>query len=293
MKVALLLVITVALQTVWSKELEYNFGQIPALSGIMCQLFLGGIPLCPASSCKEIADTRLWDTRSDLHWLITGNRLWKAYCLHSIPSSMCLGWMRAGYIRAYRGCPEGLEPVTANGKKLCRRTVDYSCSSVIFPTHGISYSKVCGLVYGYNKGSTDGFERYNYCPNCTINDPYVDGVSITHGSPRQHIWSLAATGHISICRCSSPTTNPQPDQPSYIGEDFFCDVEATDTFADADRLWDKFDCLSGVEACCEEGQWFCKDLPQPTTDDIEFRLCSDQERANEDVYIEHVDIYVW
>ena len=291
MKVALLLVITAALQTVWSKELEYNFGQIPALSGIMCQLYLGGIPLCPGSSCKEIADTRLWDTRSGLHWLTDGNKLWKAYCLHSIPSSMCLGWMRAGHVQANWGCPEGLEPVTAGGRDLCRKTVNVGCSSVIFPTHGISYSKVCGLVYGYNKGTPDGFERYNYCPSpCTIDDPYVDGVSITHGSQRQHIWTLAAGHHTNFCPCSS--TGSQPNLPPFVGQDYYCDVEDTDTFSDADQLWDKYDCLSGAEACCEEGQWFCKDLPQPTTDDIEFRLCADQDRIDEDVYIESVDIYV-
>ena len=36
----------------------------------------------------------------------------------------------------------------------------------------------------------------------------------------------------------------------------------------------------------------CKDLPQPTTDDIEFRLCADEPRTNEDVYIEDVEIFV-
>ena len=37
---------------------------------------------------------------------------------------------------------------------------------------------------------------------------------------------------------------------------------------------------------------FCKDLPQSTTDDIEFRLCADETRANEDIYIEHAEIFV-
>ena len=183
------------------------------------------------------------------------------------------------------GCPEGLEPVTAGGRDLCQKTVDVGCSSVIFPTHGISYSKVCGLVYG--KGSTDGVERHTHCPGCTINDPYIEGVSITHGSPRQHIWSLVAAFRTDFCPCSA--TGSLPDVPPFVGQDYYCDV---DTFTHADRLWDKYDCQPGAEACCQEGQWFCKDLPQPTTDDIEFRLCADEGRANEDVYIEQVDIYV-
>ena len=38
---------------------------------------------------------------------------------------------------------------------MCRKTVDIGCSSVTFPTHGVSYSKVCGRVYGYQKGTTE------------------------------------------------------------------------------------------------------------------------------------------
>ena len=286
MKVENIIVIMMAIQVAWSQG--YGSGDTIKMSGIMCQLFLGGIPLCPGSSCKEIYDTRLWDSRSGLHWLKNGVQ---AYCIRSISPSQSLGWMRVGYVRSIHGCPEGLGQLTAGDKKLCAKKVDVGCSSVIFPTHGISYSKVCGLVYGYNKGSTDGFDRHIHCPSpCTINDQYIDGVSITHGSPRQHIWTLAAGHHTNHCPCSS--TGSQPDVPPFVGQDYYCDVEDTATFTYADRLWDKYDCLSGAEACCEKGQWFCKDLPQPTTDDIEFRLCADERRRNEDVYIEQVDIYV-
>ena len=286
MKVENITVIMMAIQVAWSQG--YGSGDTIKMSGIMCQLFLGGIPLCPASSCKEIYDTRLWDSRSGLHWLSNGVQ---AYCIRSIYLSQSLGWMRVGYIRSSLSCPEGLGQLTAGDKKLCAKKVRFGCSSVIFPTHGISYSKVCGLVYGYNKRTPDGFERHIHCPSpCTIDDPYVDGVSITHGSPRQHIWTLATAHHTNFCPCSS--TGSQPDVPSFVGQDYYCDVEGTNTFTYADKLWDKYDCLSGAEACCEEGQWFCKDLPQPTTDDIEFRLCTDEGRGNEDVYIEHVEIYV-
>lgn len=43
-----------------------------------------------------------------------------------------------------------------------------------------------------------------------IEDIYVDGVSLTHGHPRQHIWTFAvaddeeADGHINICPCTNP-----------------------------------------------------------------------------------------
>ena len=35
--------------------------------------------------------------------------------------------------------------------------------------------------------------------------------------------------------------------------------------------------------------WFCKQLPQTTTDDIEVRICGDQGIANEDTPVELIE----
>ena len=287
-KEVLLLVFVALLQAVSSQE--HGSGELPALSRIVCQLFLGDIPLCPGSSCKEIAETRLWNSRSGLHWLTSGNHLTQAQCFNRISPSQSRGWMRVGYVSASNGCPAGLGALTLGGRKLCGKMVDSGCSSVFFPTHAISYSTVCGLVYGYQKDTTDGFYRAAPCPGCTIDQPYIDGVSITHGSPRQHIWTLAATRRVSKCPC--PTGHNFDEFPQYVGDDYYCDVEGTSTYNYTDRLWDGSGCLSGAEQCCDRANWFCKDLPQPTTDDIEFRVCADEPRANEDVYIEDIEIYV-
>lgn len=179
-----------------------DYSSIPSLQGILCQMHLGDIPLCAASSCKEIADTRLETSRSGLHWLKSGNTVFKAYCSNQVPVDQSQGWMRVASVTSDSGCPAGLEQLTAGGRKLCRKTVGYGCSSVTFASNGVSYSKVCGLVYGYMKDSSDGFRRYYICSNdCTIDQPYVDGVSITHGSPRQHIWTLGAAWTPNFCPC--------------------------------------------------------------------------------------------
>ena len=271
-----------------SNDLSRDSDCCEQLTSLMCELHLGDIPSCPASSCKEVAAVLSKD-RSGLHWLKENNKKFQAYCTPSIPPSESRGWMRVGEVSASQGCPTGLEPVTAGGRKMCRKTVNVGCSSVTFPAQGVSYSKVCGLVYGYKFHSTDGFYRYN-CPHCTIDQPYVDGVSITHGHPRQHIWSLAAVNSDpQYCPCAS---NPTQFSflPSFISnDDFVCDVASTTT----DRLWDSQGCPSSFQQCCERGSWFCKELPESTTDDIEFRLCTDQERANEDVYIQHAELYVY
>ena len=273
----------------WSLLLaELVLASIPVSVHCCSDIHLGDIPSNPASSCKEVADTKLSVSRSGYHWLARDK--FQAYCSHSIPPSESRGWMRVANISASQGCPSGLEPVTAGGRKLCRKTVDTGCSSVTFNTHGVSYSKVCGRAYGYSKGSPDGFQRHIHCPSCTIDKPYVDGLSITHGSPRQHIWSLAAAKSEHFCPCtSSPTSYTY--LPSFVGNDTSCENEGSDTYSNNDKLWDGLGCSATLRKCCDKGSWFCKDLPQPTTDDIEVRLCCDEGRSNEDVYIEHFELY--
>ena len=38
--------------------------------------------------------------------------------------------------------------------------------------------------------------------------------------------------------------------------------------------------------------WFLKELSPPTSDDIEMRVCRDESRANEDIAMSSVEIYV-
>ena len=38
--------------------------------------------------------------------------------------------------------------------------------------------------------------------------------------------------------------------------------------------------------------WFYKELPRPTTDDIEMRVCRSEAKSNEDISIEMFDIYI-
>ena len=56
-----------------------------------------------------------------------------------------------------------------------------------------------------------------------------------------------------------------------------------------DPLWDGAGCVQG--SCCQFNSppWFCKDLPHPTSEDIELRLCLSESTSNEEVAFE---IYV-
>ena len=100
-------------------------------------------------------------------------------------------WRRIASIDVSAGddCPTGWNQSSYNGVSFCRASSDRTGRySVFFPTNGVSYQHVCGRARGYQKGSTDGFTADHSEP---IDSSYVDGLSITHGIPRQHIWSYA------------------------------------------------------------------------------------------------------
>ena len=61
-----------------------------------------------------------------------------------------------------------------------------------------------------------------------------------------------------------------------------------------DTLWDGQHCNGLERTCCDPPNllWFCKKLPEPTTDDLEFRLCGDQAVADEDVPIDLAELYI-
>uniref|UniRef100_A0A1X7SU30 Fibrinogen C-terminal domain-containing protein n=1 Tax=Amphimedon queenslandica TaxID=400682 RepID=A0A1X7SU30_AMPQE len=135
------------------------------------------------------------------------------------------GWTRIAYLDmndSSQNCPSGLEESMTGGIKLCRREGDsVGCKSNVFQTNGISYSQICGKVVGYQMGTTNAV-RTNVND---INDAYIDGVSITRGSPRQHVWSYIAgyksnTDENSTCPCNTGATDTVP---SFVGENYYCE----------------------------------------------------------------------
>ncbi len=172
------------------------------------------------------------------------------------------------------------------------------CSSVPFPLHLLRYSRVCGRVRAYQFGSPEAFD--NGTPNKNIDNIYMDGISFTHGQrPRRHIWTLAAATDVSNvdcpCNSNSQVTTITPD---FVGNDYFCDTGAqnsseSSTYYGDDPLWDGAGC-EPQNTCCTFNNlpWFYKELSEPTTDDIEMRVCSDNGRVDEDIAIESYAIYV-
>ena len=104
------------------------------------------------------------------------------------------GWTRLAYLDmsdSTVNCPTGFRLYQTGGIRGCGRPVGgASCPSVEYQSNGISYSQICGRVVGYQYGSTNAVDVTS--GHNDINSYYVDGVSITRGSPRQHVWTLMA-----------------------------------------------------------------------------------------------------
>ena len=174
---------------------------------------------------------------------------------------------------------------------------------MMFSTH-----KCVGRLLAINKASPNAFGPYQWTPQLTIDDGYVDGISLTHGeSPRKHIWTFAAALHevltsnqSSLCPCTNINNPTTINIPSYVGDDYFCDTASSNhwqhIFYPDDPLWDGEGC-GPLSTCCSFNNppWFSKQLPSPTTDDIEMRLCANQDRNDhwiKDITFEQVELYV-
>ena len=261
-----------------------------------------------AQSCVEIKDRR-FDSPSGMYLLKNPNNgsTYDAYCNMEELCRSGGGWTRLAYLNmsdATQNCPFGFRLYQSGGVRACGRPVTNSgsCVSVQFPSNGISYSEVCGRVVGYQYGSPDAvFDGHGYNHN-NLNGDYVDGVSITRGSPRQHVWTLIA-GYTQLenraFSCPCFTGNYQQIQ-TFIGSHSFCESGnpakiSTSVLYPSDPLWDGQGCGFNETACCSVPglPWFHRDYGNTTTTDyLELRVCGDEGTGNEDVPVGYYEIYV-
>ena len=275
---------------------------VPALE---CRL--GQCQSNPALSCNQILeDNPARD--SGLYWLqrLDGTAV-QVFCAMDNPcgcNSTKEGWMRIAYLNMSdtdEECPHGMR-LNSDPRSCSRKVAPATCVSAFYSSYFLEYGQVCGRITGYQDSSPDAFWPYFDDRTHTIDDPYVDGVSLTHGfSPRKHVWTFAGgvedVGNSPYhCPCSS--TNYQGVVPSFVGNDYFCESAELSSqwrrrIYSENPLWDGIGCVS-TSTCCtlNNPPWFCKTLPQPTQDNIEVRACGDQHRNDEDVLLSLLEIYV-
>ena len=214
-------------------------------------------------------------------------------------------WYRVAHLNMSdpsQQCPSAWRQVTFNGERVCARPTSSvgSCPTALYPV-GHQYRKVCGRVIGYQLGSPAAFDYSNKNPGTTIDEAYLDGISITYGTPRTHIWSYTA-GSSETGRCirsNCPCSNGNQAPPSFVGHNYYCESAYrgdcwTLNYLPDDPLWDGQQC-DNEGTCCtgvNTPPWFSVSLSGTASDDIEVRICHNQDTTDEDTPIQLLELYV-
>ena len=211
------------------------------------------------------------------------------------------GWRRVAYLNMSdpsQHCPSVWQEYTTPHRVCGRR---YSgCEGLTYSTGSEQYDQVCGRIIGYQSGTPDTFAFTRR----SIDSYYMDGISVTHGSPRHHIWSFVGglnegtTYPVSTCPCVTGSTTGTRI-PSFVGQNYFCETGITSGqrlgvfYPNGDPLWDGQGC-GPTSSCCtfNSPPWFNVQLSSPTTDGIEVRICGDSGIGNEDTPIQLIELYV-
>ena len=204
----------------------------------------GVLPLNFITSCAALSPP----SPSGYYWVSNADGfLVQVYC-DTTKSAMCGtgGWVRVAELdmtNSSHQCPSGLKELDRSNIRTCVRSSDSpGCSSIMLPVNAIRFSEVCGRITAYQIGSTDAFRNGR-----SIEEVYVDGVSLTHGNPREHIWTFAAAANeANYCPCIRGNADTVPD---FVGNDYFCETGnhnkvSRETFYAADPLWDGAGCES-------------------------------------------------
>ena len=218
------------------------------------------------------------------------------------PCGGSTGWRRVAYLSMSdpsQQCPSVWQEIATPHRVCGRRSTGASCEGLTYPTGSDQYDQVCGRIIGYQIGTPDTFIGRS------IDSIYLDGVSVTYGSPRQHIWSFAAgldEGLYNrpdiVCPCVTGSTTGRR-VPSFVGQNYFCESGLTQYpgiisfYSNGDPLWDGQGC-GPTSSCCtfNSPPWFNVQLSSPTTDDIEVRICGNEAIENEDTPIQLIELYV-
>ena len=226
--------------------------------------------LYPAPSCQAISISYP-AFQSDYYWVSTSSGSRIVYCdLTTICGNTTGGLTRVGVLNQEnrrRLCNGDFVDVDHNSRCI-RSNEEPGCSHIVFNVWNISYSHVCGSVESYWLDTPDGFTGSSRSNDTTINDNYVDGISLTYGKApnRSHIWTFIADEN-TYCNFT---------KPDYVGNNFSC-------------LQKIQSCQTDTHLCTHS---FSMHLQKPTTENIELRLCRDQHQKDEHIYLGNLEIYV-
>ena len=106
--------------------------------------------------------------------------------------------------------------------------------------------------------------------------------------------SAASIRENATSRNSCPRDSGQ-SAPPFVGDNYYCESGYNGTDQPSglltnDPLWDGAGCES-EGSCCSTAPWFTVDLVNPTSDDIEVRICSNFNNV-EDTPTHLLELYI-
>ena len=220
-----------------------------------------------------------------------------------LPNTPGREWKMVGYLDMTdptQQCPDSWQKI-ASPRSSCGKNSSAFCDSLNISTSGASYQTVCGRFRGYQVGSPDAFR--NFSGPISIETFYVDGVTVTYGPPgrRHHVFTYAAgVSEMNISSSTCPCVAGGHLPPLFVGSDYYCesgcpgpDYVLTKLYS-SDVLWDGQQCGGDESTCCNASYlpWFCKTFPTPISEDLEVRICTDEDIGNENVAIESFELYI-
>ncbi len=157
-------------------------------------------------------------------------------------------------------------PVCGTGRRGWTRVIDQdyytwisvktnSCATFqYFVNQGVKYNHVCAQMFG-------SFAHNAECAGMqsNIDESYIRGISLTRGTPRKHIWSLAMV----LDKCLN-----EYNLPNFIGRDYAINI------CDGDARGD----------CPFQGSSLAVNLQNSVTDDIEARVCNGITKTGRNYY---------
>ena len=265
---------------------------------------LGMMQSNPGKSCDDIYQiNKATRGKSGYYWINATTGVHQVYCDMELECGGHKGgWMRIANLDVSRGdsCPSGWSKITSPVAACRPPSNNAGCYPVTFTVNGTNYHRVCGKARGYQHATTDAFRNF---VTKSINGAYVDGLSITLGNPRRHVWTYAAghednsREHESKCPCAA---NPGKAAHPFIGNHYYCESGTTGIPNDnpiiytSDPLWDGSGCVDGNNNCCTNADmpWFFRQFVAKQEDNLEARICTDQGLPDEGVLVDQLQLFV-
>jgi hypothetical protein len=160
----------------------------------------------------------------------------------------------------------------------------------------LPFTRIAGRIEALARGD---LEAFSVGVAASLDNTYVDGVSITVGDPRTHVFTLGvgSAGGAGACPCGAGVP-----APAYVGEGMLCEDRPAsgdvDSAATADEAFDLDNALfddDARNAACNQSfvpNEFDITLPAPSTGPIEVRVMVDGDDPHEAILLQRLDISV-